>query len=462
MRRILTLITLILTLWLIPIRTAFAAPQADVTDDQATISFPNSITFSATISTSANITSVVLEYGTKQLTCGEVIAKAFPQFSPGKSVNVDWTWEMRQTGSLPPGAAIWWHWRYTDETGKEFVSDQRTITWLDSVHGWKNVSADKLTLHYYSGDQAFAQDLLTAAENGLKFNETNSGLTAQSPIDLYIYSSTNDLKDAILFEPSWTGGQAFPDQDIVILGISQDDLDWGRGAIVHELTHVLVGHLTFSCLGGVPTWLNEGLAVYSEGKLDDASQQQLDEAIRDNTLLTVRSLSSGFSEVASKAYLSYSQSYSIVKFLIETYGQDKMTNLLTSLRDGATIDNALINTYGFDVEGLDDAWRKGIGAKSRAVSSEPTAQPTPTYVPTIVPISGAPLANQIATPTPIPTSSFDQTPTTEPSSARNLPPIWLTLFLIGSCCILVLLIGVVILGFVVRRNNNRKGGKNVQ
>jgi len=461
MRRILTLFTLIFTFGISTVQPAFASPMADVTDNKATISFPNTITFSTKITANTNITSVVLEYGTKQLTCGEVIAKAFPQFSPGKSLNVEWTWDMRQSGSLPPGASIWWHWRYMDETGKEFVSDQQTITWLDSVHDWKNVSANKLTLHYYSGDQAFAQDLLTAAENGLKFNETNSGLIAQSPINLYIYANTNDLKDAILFEPSWTGGQAFPDQDIVILGISQNDLDWGRGAIVHELTHVLVGHLTFSCLGGVPTWLNEGLAVYSEGKLDDASQQQLDEAIKDDTLLTVRSLSSGFSEVASKAYLSYSQSYSIVKFLIETYGQDKMTNLLTSLRDGATIDNALINTYGFDVEGLDDAWRKGIGAKSRSVSSEPTAQPTPTYVPTIVPISGAPLANQIATPTPIPTSSINQTPTTEPSSTRNLPPLWLTLFLIGSCCILVLLIGVVILGFVIRAQN-RKGGNNVK
>lgn len=461
MRRILTILILILTISLLPAQTVFAYPQADVTNDEAILSFPLTVTFSAKISSTANITSVVLEYGTEQLTCGEVVAKAFPQFTPGKSINVEWTWEMRQSGSLPPGATIWWHWRYTDETGKESVSDQKTVTWLDSEHSWKTVTADKLDLHYYSGDQTFALDLLNAAKSGLEFNRTKSGLTADSPIDIYIYADTSDLKDAILFEPSWTGGQAFPDNDIVILGISEDNLEWGRDAIVHELTHVLVGHLTFSCLGGVPTWLNEGLAVYSEGGLDPASQDQLDEAIKDDTLLTVRSLSSGFSEVASKAYLSYSQSYSIVKFLIETYGQDKMTSLLTSLRDGATIDNALIITYGFDVEGLDDAWRKGIDAAPRSVSVEPTAQPTPTHVPTIVPISGAPLADLISTPTPIPTSSINQLPTTQPSTNRNLPPIWLTVFLLGSCCILILLVGVVILGFVIRAQN-RKGGNNVR
>lgn len=275
MRRILTLFTLILNLSLPAVQPAFASPQADATDDRASLSFPISVTFSATINAAANVTSVLLEYGTDQLTCGEVIAKAFPQFTPGRTVNVEWTWEMRQSGSLPPGATIWWRWRYTDETGKETVSPQKTTTWLDSEHDWKTITADKLNLHYYSGDQMFAQELLDAAENGLESNRTKSGLTAESPIDLYIYADTNDLRAAILYEPSWTGGQAFPDHDIVILGISEDDLDWGRDAIVHELTHVLVGHFTFSCLGGVPTWLNEGLAVYSEGGLDPASQSQL-------------------------------------------------------------------------------------------------------------------------------------------------------------------------------------------
>jgi hypothetical protein len=454
MRRILTLLTIILTLNLFAVQPALAAPQADASNDQAIIAFPNTVTFSATIEASANITSVVLEYGTEQLTCGEVIAKAFPQFTPGKSVDAEWTWEMRQSGSLPPGAEIWWHWRYTDETGKETTSEQQTITWLDSEHDWKTVSANNLELHWYSGDQAFAQDLLNAAENGLEFNKTKSGLAADSPIDLYIFADTNDLKEAILYEPSWTGGQAFPDHDIVILGISENDLEWGRDAIVHELTHVLVGHLTFSCLGGVPTWLNEGLAVYSEGDLDPSSQQQLDDAIRDNTLLSVRSLSAGFSEVSSKAYLSYSQSYSIVKFLIETHGQDKMTALLTSLRDGMTIDDALTQTYGFNVDGLEDAWRAGIGATTRSASAEPTAQPIPTFVPTIVPVSGAPLANQIATPTPVPTSSAG-----EPPTASGGPPLALTLILLGFCCLFLLIIGVIALGLFIR-TQNRKGGNN--
>ena len=452
------ILTFFLTLSLLIVTSAFVFPAPSVTDNEIILNFPESVTFRAAFTSEADITSVVLEYGNKQQTCGEVIAKAFPQFTPGKTVEAAWTWEMRQSGSLPPGAQLWWRWRIIEANGQEMVTETKTVTWLDTMHRWQTMkNGDLVRLHWYEGDQVFATDLVKAAVNGLQFNETQSGLRVQEPIDIYVYASTDDLREAILNEPSWTGGLAFPDQNIVILGISESDLDWERDTMVHELTHVLVGHFTFSCLSDVPTWLNEGLAVYSEGELDPASERQLEDAIRDDTLLTVRSLSSGFSEVADKAYLSYSQSYSITKFLVETYGQEKMTSLLVSLRDGLTIDEALMQTYGFNVEGLEGSWRAAIGAPSQAVSARPTLNPTHMFVPTIVPVGGAASPLQV-TSTPVPTSSFGE-PTQPP--ARRGPPLSLTLILLGMCCMFLLLIGVVVLGLVLRRQN-QKGGDDVQ
>ncbi|HET9909182.1 MAG TPA: peptidase MA family metallohydrolase [Anaerolineales bacterium] len=453
-----TILALILNFSLVFVTSAFTLPRLQITNDQVILDFPISATFRASFTSDSEIQSIILEYGNEQQNCGEVIAKAFPQFTPGRTVKAEWTWEMRQSGSLPPGATLWWRWRITDANGNETVSERKTATWLDDIHNWQSLNnGDFIRLHWYEGDQNFAIDLAKAANDGLQFNETNSGLKAESPIDIYIYADTNDLKDAILYEPSWAGGQAFPNQDIVILGISQSDLDWGRDAIVHELTHVLVGHLTFSCLGDVPTWLNEGLAVYSEGELERSSQRQLENAIREDTLLTVRSLSSGFSEVSDKAYLSYSQSYSLTKFLIETHGQEKMTLLLVSLRDGLAIDEALTQIYGFNIDGLEAAWRQDIGAAPSAPLEPASMRPTPTFVPTIVPLSIAPVVNQ-STPTAIPTSTFDE-PTETP--VRTAPPLWLTLTLLGFCCVFLLLIGIVVLGFVVRRQN-QAGGENAR
>jgi hypothetical protein len=440
---ILIYITSLLIAFSLTVQPVHAVARQAVTNDQVTLQFPDSATFQAHIESTTEITQVILEYGSDQQTCGNVIAKAFPQFTPGQSVDVSWTWEMKQSGSLPPGTTIWWRWRYTDSTGKETVSEQKTVTWLDSVHPWQVIDSNNIRLHWYSGGSDFGSQLHAAAVAGLKRLNQDTGLAPDQPVDLYIYANTSDMKDAILYEPSWTGGMAFPEFNIVIIGIAPSDMEWGKSTEVHELTHVLVGHQTFSCLGDVPTWLNEGLAVYSEGGLDDASAQRLNAAIQDDTLFSVRSLSGGFSEIPDKADLSYSESYSIVKFLIEDYGRDKMTALLLTLRDGTTIDAALQTVYGFNVEGLEDAWRNSIGAQPRAQVPNPTPTAQPTMVPTIVPFAGGSLET---TPTPF---SF---PTATPGASSG-PPLSLTLILAATCCILIVLVLVLVLAFVLRKDS---------
>ncbi len=438
-----------------PIQTAFAEARADVKDDKVTFSFPETAAFSAALSSDSNITSVTLEYGNEQQTCGEVIAKAFPQFTPAKSINVEWIWDMRQSGSLPPGASIWWRWRYKDEAGKEFVSETKNAIWLDDLHDWQTITDGILNLHWYGKDKAFAQTMLAAGIEGLRRNKDQAGLVTSTPINVYVYPNYTDMQDAVLYEPSWTGGQAYSDFSIVIMGLSGSDATWDQNTIIHELTHILVGHFTFSCIGTLPGWIEEGLAMFSEGKLDPSMQSQLDEAIKNDSLISIRSLNGGFSELPDKANLSYSQSYSIINFLINTYGQDKMNQLLLALQDAKPIDDALHEVYGYETEGLEDDWRQAIGAAPRVVSAQATSQPTPTFVPTYVPVSGAPLA---VTPTPyaVPTSSFIGS-----DSKPKGPPIGLTIALACICLVILLIFGVLILGLVVRTQNQKayKGGK---
>ncbi len=379
---------------------AQAQAGIQLVSDAATLSFPNTATFAAEFKSGVNISSVVLEYGIDQLTCGTVIAKAFPQFTAAGDVKVTWAWDMRQSGSIPPGATVWWHWLVQDTNGTQFTSPTQTIIWLDSTHPWQAISGGNITLHYYDGGQSFGQALHDAAAQALVRLSKDVGISSDKPVDIYIYANTSDLKASILYEPSWVGGQAFPETNIVIIGVSTDQLDWGKSTEAHELTHVLVGHLTFSCLGFIPTWLNEGLAMYGEGGPAAAELSQFDQAKTSNQLLALSSLAGAFSDEANRANLSYTEAYSVVNYLIQTYGRDKMTALLISLRDGNTIDQALQSAYGFDTNGLEDVWRASIGAAPRVGTSNPTPVFTPTQVPTFIPIGAAPLAPAASTPRP--------------------------------------------------------------
>ncbi len=403
---------LILSILLIASPPASGQAQAAITasQDQAEIQFPGSITFSVELLSQAEIQQVTLEYHVQQVTCGEVIAIAFPEFTRGKAVTASWTWEMKQSGSLPPGAKVYWLWRVTDSAGNTLATPQQSITWLDKVHDWQTLSGENANLHWYDGDDTFGQELLDAAEAALANLEKTTGLSPEKPIDLYIYANTDDMRQAVLYEPGWTGGQAYSENDIVIIGISAGQIDWGKGAIAHELTHVLVGHLTFTCLGYLPGWLVEGLAMYGQGGPDDFSKAAFAQAVSDDKLISVQALSGGFSENPDQANISYSESYSLVNYLIDEYGKDAMLALLKALKEGATVDGALKAVYGFDINGFEDAWRAAIGAQARQAPVVAQATPTATQVPTIEPASAAAVGPTIA-PTRVRATPEAQTPT---------------------------------------------------
>ena len=170
--------------------------QAGITaaQDQAEIQFPDSLTFSVELQSQAEIQQITLEYRVQQVTCGEVIAKAFPQFTPGNAVTATWTWEMKQSGSLPPGAKIYWSWQVTDAAGNTLTTQEQSITWLDSTHAWQTLSGKNVNLHWYNGADTFGQELLDAAVAALANLEQSTGLKPEKPIDLYIYANTDDLR----------------------------------------------------------------------------------------------------------------------------------------------------------------------------------------------------------------------------------------------------------------------------
>jgi hypothetical protein len=203
---------------------------------------------------------------------------------------------------------------------------------------------------------------MTAAQQGLKRIEDNTGAQPQGKVNIYIYGSAQDLQGADLFAQAWEGGVTFAGYDVIAVGVATDELDYGQRAVPHELTHWIVHQITFNNYGaGLPVWLDEGLATYGEGSLSPDYKSALDYAIKNNQLITVRSLSSPFSAVALQAYIAYGESNNIVTFLINQYGRDKMVALLHVFQQGSTYDAALKQVYGFDQDGLDALWRQSLG-----------------------------------------------------------------------------------------------------
>ncbi|MCX5999986.1 MAG: peptidase MA family metallohydrolase [Chloroflexi bacterium] len=210
---------------------------------------------------------------------------------------------------------------------------------------------------------------MTAAQQALQRLQTDTGASPQRSVRIYIYGTTAQLQGALLFAQEWTGGVTFRDFDVICIGVAPSQLDWGEGAVAHELTHWIVGQVTYNDYGaGLPVWLDEGLARYNEGAMTQADQALLNRAASNGSLISVRSLSSPFSAITDEAYLSYAESSSIVGFLIQTYGKGKMLQLLDVFRQGSGYDEALQQVYGFDQDGLDARWRQSLGVEVVSVT----------------------------------------------------------------------------------------------
>jgi oligopeptide transport system substrate-binding protein len=354
--------------------------QALVADRGVTLRFPTLLTFHAHLRSAHRLHSIMLEYGVIEQTCGSVTGHVFPDIGSARDGDVAWTWDMRQSGSEPPGATIWYRWRATDMSGATFTTPTYHVTWIDHVHPWHSISRGMLTLHWYQGPPGFARTLLQSASGSLDRLERSTGVAATTPINMYIYPTSGDLLDAILYLPGWTGGEAYATHNIVAIGIGTSQVAWGRRSMAHELTHVLIGHLDFSCLEQIPTWLNEGIAVYNEGVQHPVEDAAIRKAAATNHLLSIRSLSGAFSEVQSTADLSYAESYSLVRYLLATRGSATLHRLFLRLRDGLPIAAALRDIYGFGLDELERRWRISVGAPVQppgSAASLPLAYPTP-------------------------------------------------------------------------------------
>jgi hypothetical protein len=142
--------------------------------------------------------------------------------------------------------------------------------------------------------------------------------------------------------------------------------EWGTIITTHEMTHLVIHQATDNFYTGdltLPRWLDEGIAVYTSGEIDTRQDfnRMLNRAVKNNELLTLRTLSSPFSSDPDEAVQSYAQSGAVVEFIIDTYGPEAMAELLNALAEGALYDEALEQALGLNTEELDNAFRDSIG-----------------------------------------------------------------------------------------------------
>jgi len=356
MRRLLPAITLALCCLLIPLAPAASAPDSlQVTSSSVEAEFPVRLVFSIEAESANPITDIRLKYQMDKMNYASVTSEAWPQFESSTAVDTSWTWDMRRT-SLPPGAGLVYWWEVRDSTGAVLETSPEVVVFSDDRFEWMTLDSESVRIHWYEGNDAFARELADVCEGAVETLAVDVGTRVDRNIDVYIYASSADLRQAMVYPQEWTGGVAFTDYGIVAIGIGADSLDWGIRALRHELTHLVVHAATFSPFGRLPTWLDEGLAMYNEGEAAESFESILYAAAGQDMLISLRTLSGPFSSDTQKAYLSYAESESVVRYLLDEYGSAAMHDALMAFKDGETMEDALNLSFGLGLDEVEGAW----------------------------------------------------------------------------------------------------------
>ena len=253
-------------------------------------------------------------------------------------------------GEIPPAAEITYFWRLEDVNGYLLRTEERSFLYLDQQLPWQSQERGDTTIFWYGKDRQFADTVLTHLDRSFTHIKNKLGLTQKEPIKVVIYQSSREMQRAL---PQQWGGQP-----VITLGVAFNHrtlvlfLDWGwERTLTHELTHLLTFQLMGEPYDYLPFWLCEGLATYTEGR----SRGPITEPLR----LSYLSSKPTKPELVGPAY---AQAQSIVTFLVEEHGgKEKVNRLLTTLAEGATVDDASLTVYGFDRRGLERKWRDWLG-----------------------------------------------------------------------------------------------------
>ncbi|MFC2032882.1 peptidase MA family metallohydrolase [Chloroflexota bacterium] len=346
-----------------------AQDRLEVLDNSVQVEFPYRINFILSAESDTNITDIRLHYTIERTSFAHVITEAYIKLVPDTKINAEYTLDMIKIGGLPPGSRLDYWWTVEKANGSQVNTTPLQVHFDDNRYYWHSLTEGDITIYWYEGKQSFAQELMATAHQALARLRKDTGAYPEKPIRVYVYALSQDLQGSMIYPQEWTGGVAFTRYDTLAAGISPGNLDWGREAIAHELTHLVIHQITFNPYSDLPVWLDEGLAMRTQGPLGPPYTNYINKAITEDSLISVRSLASPFSARTEQSYLSYAQSYSLVEFLISQYGQSKMLELLTTFKQGSNYDDALEKVCGFNMDGLDALWREYINASAQPVTS---------------------------------------------------------------------------------------------
>ena len=281
-------------------------------------------------------------------------------------------------GNSAPNTRIEYQFRVRAADGTETLGPVARVTVDDNRFEWRTLDQDLVRVHWYQGDEAFAQDAANVANDAIDRAAELMGKTLPEPVDLFVYATQDALLEAVSPNRESIAGEAHSTIQTMFVWLPPDQ-DPERSAVVvaHELTHLVFNEVTDNPYHNPPRWLNEGIATYLSEGYTAFDQLTVTSAASNGTLIPLDGLAGFFPSPVDLFSLAYSESVSAVDFFTQRYTEQALWDLVRSYATGQSDDDAFISATGGDVAAFNADWFGYLGAQVPAPFGPQPAPPGP-------------------------------------------------------------------------------------
>jgi tetratricopeptide (TPR) repeat protein len=203
-------------------------------------------------------------------------------------------------------------------------------------------------LKYYGGaNPDLARGILRALEDDFRDLESQLDYTPHEPIAVILY--TEQAFGDITRAPGWVGALNDGRLRIPVQGLSDVTPDLAR-VLKHELTHSFVGQKSHS---RAPTWLQEGIAQWMEGRRSSSAAGALVEAAGQGAAPQLTSMEGSWMGLSgNSAAFAYAWSLAAVESIIDAGGVSDINRLLDRIATSPSTESALRETLRLSYDDL--------------------------------------------------------------------------------------------------------------
>jgi len=358
MRRLFMML-LLLALSLSAISSVHAQAMVDVSDPQVSYRYGEQVYFRARLRAAVPINDVTILFRAQ----GDSSTRSehIPIEADGQ---VAYRYTFTQ-GPLRSFARVDFWFRVTLQTGEQAESSPFYFYYNDDRFPWRTLEDTNIRLHWYAGDDAFAQQALDAARAGMQKAGEMLSTTPSRPLDLYIYAIPADLQSALEIggQTLVVGGEASPDLGVALAAISPG-LEQGaqmERKIPHELAHLLTYELVGQRYNRLPVWLREGIASMVEPANPDY-QQAISLTTQQQALIPIADLCGAFPPEMSRILLAYAESESFTRAIVDQYGDSGLLALMSAYTDGLDCQQGAARALGNPLDQIERDWLESLGS----------------------------------------------------------------------------------------------------